>query len=163
MKKLLIAVAALLCAASFAAETANASLKFGIDNFKYYGKSAYTFEDGANGKVGAMVGDSGWSLQLVIPKTLDLEKTYEVYALVRGTFDQASENGFGGIGVYDTAAKKVIGNTRISVKQMNNDEYQRIRVGTFKFNKSMYIYVGGVTPKNPANRVFVKAFEFITK
>ena len=163
MKKLLTVAAALICAASFAAETANAALKFDCKNFKYYGKSGYTFEDGKNGKVGAMIGDSGWSLQLVVPKTLDLEKTYELYALVRGTFDKASENGFGGIGVYDTAAKKVIGNTRVAVKQMNNAEYQRIKVGTFKFNKNMYVYIGGVTPKNPANRVFVKEFEFVAK
>lgn len=163
MKKLLIAVAALVCVVSFAADEAAKTLKFDFKNFKYYGKSGYTFEDGTNGKVGAMVANSGWSLQMVLPKDLDLTKTYEVYALVRGTFAETSINGFGGIGVYDTGIKKIVGNVRIPVKEINSAEYQRIRVGSFKFNKNMYIYIGGVAPKHQDNRIFVKEFEFIEK
>lgn len=158
MKITLIAVAVLICAVSFASP-----LKFDYKNFKYYGKSAYTFEDGANGKVGAMKADSGWALQLVIPKTLDLSKTYEVYAIVRGTFGEANAKSSGGIGVYNNEAKKIVGNVRFPISKINTDKYQRIYIGRYKFTEKMYIYVSGVTPKNPANRIFVKEFEFISK
>lgn len=162
MKKLFTVMAVLCCAAVFAAETNN-SLKFNHSNFKYYGKDAYVFDDGANGKVGAMKADSGWTLSLHLPADFDFSKTYEVYALVRGTFSEANANSRGGIGVYNTVAKKIVGNVGFPIKQINTDKYQRIFVGKYKFAKGMYIYVSGVAPKNPENRIFVKEFEFIAK
>ena len=138
-------------------------VKLNAANFTYHGKGAYKKADGANGTVGVMHTDSGWSLQCPMPDVVTPSKTYEVWVTIRGEFVDGSMNGKSYIGIYNQKARKVVGNVGVTATSINGKDYKRVFVGKYKLSPDMYFYIGGLTPKNADNKIYLKELEIIAK
>lgn len=138
-------------------------IKLNSANFTYHGKSAYKKADGANGNVAVMHTDSGWSLQCPMPDTVTPSKTYEVWTTLRGEFAESSIKGRSYIGIYNRKTRKTVGNVAVFAEKINGKKYHKIRVGKYKLSPDMYFYIGGVTPKNYDNKIYLKELEIIAK
>ena len=138
-------------------------LKLTAANFTCHGKGAYKKTDGANGTVGVMHTDSGWSLQCPMPDTVTPAKTYEVWATLRGEFTENSLTGKSFCGIYNPILKKTVGNVAVQAAKINGKNYHRILIGKYKLAPGMYFYIGGLTPRNAANKIYLKELEIIAK
>ena len=98
-----------------------------------------------------------------MPDFVTPSKTYEVWATLRGEFAEGSMKGRSYIGIYNQKARKVVGNVAVFAEKINGKKYQRILVGKYKLSPDMYFYIGGVTPKNADNKIYLKELEIIAK
>ena len=138
-------------------------IKLNAANFTCHGKSASKKNDGNNGTVGVMLANAGWSLQCPMPQEVSPEKTYEVWAILRGDIEPSSMQGKSYCGIYNRKTRKTIGSIAIPAAKISGEKYQRVRIGKFKLSPDMYFYIGGLNPKHEKNKIYLKEVEIFEK
>jgi hypothetical protein len=132
--------------------------RFEAKDFRYHakGKCSGIIKDSAafNKNVGWMMGDKGWSLQCPIPYYCSARYKYDIKIALRTELGGTLPAKFS-IGIYNAKKRKVVGARSFSAQNVKGKKFKILNVGTYKLSPDMFIYIGGINPKNPANKIFV--------
>lgn len=132
--------------------------RFGVNSFTYHKKGKFSgiVKDAAaiNKNAAWMNGNKGWALQCKIPYYLSARYKYNVNVSIRAELANKDTSKFS-IGVYDRKKRKIVGARNFSSQIINGKEYKLLNIGSYKLSSDMFIYIGGINPKNPANKIYI--------
>ena len=132
--------------------------RFSANSFIYHakGKSSGIVKDTAaiNKKAGWMSGDKGWSLQCKIPYYFSARYRYKLRVALRTELSNGTPSKFN-IGVYNSKKREVVGAKTFSSQTVNGKKYKLLNIGTYKLSPDMFIYIGGISPKDPVNKIYI--------
>lgn len=133
------------------------------EQFTYHdkGKSSDMVKDAAalNGNAGRMRGNSGWSVQYVLPKDF-IPGKYKVAVSLR--VDAPYSDGLrNAIGLYDQKMRKVIASKNIDCKNSISKKYNLFELGTWDLKPGRYIYIGGLSKKMAEANIYMDYIRLI--
>lgn len=113
-----------------------------------------------NQKAGMMKTDYGWSLQCRVPGNFSSRYSYKVTVRIRSEIANPDDSLKCKLGFYDSKARKIVGIHNIPFTRIQRKEYREIELGNYQLSPDMFLYISGVEPKNPENKVFLESVRF---
>jgi sialate O-acetylesterase len=106
-----------------------------------------------NKKVGWMKGDKAWTLRCNIPDNLSRDYKYNIKVACR--VERGADNATFRIGVCDPKTRNIVANKNVSPNDLKSDQYMELEMPAVKLSDGMYVFIGGMAPKDPKNKIFI--------